>query len=477
MKQTNQWLTLSVLATSVLLGSITAEATPVPFFHGLGKSGGATSHGDTLSSDTSYRRGPVKPTQAPQVIPLAAACPNLMVLSDGKVAAMCVDYLTRQPKLTLLDRNGKKLAQIMLSSASLLGSVYAYANERDEIIFVDASHRLTTVHAVQQNGKWSLHLNPFNYVSLARAVLGHCGGKNGCDSVVAINPGSSADDIWFVTQNGIVGVANRKTKRVIHTQLNKGEMIANSFSTASGNRAAVTTTHALYLLAKEGATVQIKWRQSYDRGIARKPGQLSWGTGATATFFGTSPTKDEYVTITDNANRMNLLVYRTNGGSTICKMPLFGANNSGTEDSSVAVGRSILINSTYGYPYPKYPEGAGRSIPDKAPFVGGMTRVDVKPDGSGCQVKWTNNIRSAALPKLSTADNLIYTVERTGRSHNASAVDKYNFIAIDWNSGQKQSSVFFSFGLLSDPLQTAGNFGFDRSYWQGTMNGIIRMKP
>nr|UOP05490.1 hypothetical protein LVJ77_04935 [Conchiformibius kuhniae] len=62
-------------------------------------------------------------------------------------------------------------------------------------------------------------------------------------------------------------------------------------------------------------------------------------------------------------------------------------------------------------------------------------------------------------------------------SQNAGALDTYKFVTVDWNTGQKRSSVHFSFGLLSDPLQTAGNFGFDRSYWQGTMNGIIRVKP
>lgn len=454
-----------------------AHAAPVPLATGLGKSGGATSHGDTLSSDTSPLRGPHNASGAPQLISLSAACPNLMVLSDGKVMAMCVDYITRNPKLTLLDRNGNVLAHTMLTSASLLGSVYAYANERDEVIFVDGYHNLISVHAQNQNGKWVLHKNPFDSIPLARAVIGHCK-KSGCDSVVAINPGSDADDIWFVTQNGVVGVVNRKTKKVIHSKIAQGEMIANSFSTTSQNRAAVVTTHALYLLNKENGKINVKWRHAYERGIARKPGQLSWGSGATPTFFGTNATQDEFVTITDNAKRMNLLVYQTdNTGKQICKVPLFGDNNSGTEDSSIAYGRAIVTSSTYGYPYPKYPDGAGKSIPETAPFVGGITRVDVKPDNSGCITKWTSDLRSAALPKLSIPDNLIYTIERNGPSDKATAVDSYHFVTLDWNTGALRSKKFWSFGLLSNPLQTVGNIGLDNSYWQGTMNGIIRVTP
>lgn len=463
--------------TALLLSGMvsTAYTAPVPLFQGLGKTGGATSHGDTLSSDTSPLRGPANSAKAPQLISLSAACPNLMVLSDGKVAALCVDYLTRKPKLTLFSRDGKQLAQIMLSSASLLGSVYAYANEKDQIIFVDAYHNLQEVYIANQNGKWTLHNSPFPVAQLARTILGHCGYKTGCDSVVAINPGSSTNDIWFATQQGVVGVVDRVTKRITHTKLNSGESIANSFSTASNNRASVVTTHATYLLSKENDRIVVKWRQPYDRGIARKPGQLSWGSGATPTFFGTNAGSDEYVTMTDNAKLMNLLVYRTDNGQQVCKIPLFGNNNSGTEDSSIAFGRAIVTTSTYGYPYPKYPDGAGKSIPESAPFVGGMTRVDVKADGSGCETKWTSTLRSAALPKLSIADNLIYTIERTGPTSQASAVDTYNFVTMDWNTGTVKSRRFWSFGALSNPLQTAGNFGLDNSYWQGTMNGIIRV--
>ncbi|QMT30562.1 hypothetical protein [Alysiella filiformis] len=475
MKNTLKFKTLSALVLGAALS--VAHAAPVPLMQGLGKSGGATSHGDTLSSDTSPLRGPANSSRAPQLISLSAACPNLMVMSDGKVMAMCVDYITRDPKLTLLDKDGNVLTHIMLKSASLLGSVYAYANERDEVIFVDGHHNLISVRAQNQNGKWVLHKNFFGNIPLAKAVIGHCK-KSGCDSVVAINPGSEADDVWFVTQNGVVGVANRKTKKVIHTKIANGETIANSFSTASNNRAAVATTHALYMLDKSNGKINVQWRQAYDRGIARKPGQLSWGTGSTPTFFGTNATQDEFVTITDNGKQMNLLVYAADkSGKQICKTPLFGSNNSGTEDSSIAYGRAIVTSSTYGYPYPKYPDGAGKSIPEKAPFIGGITRVDVKPDNSGCVTKWTSDLRSAALPKLSVPDNLIYTIERTGPSDNATALDSYHFVTLDWNTGALRTKKFWSFGLLSNPLQTVGNIGLDHSYWQGTMNGIIRVLP
>lgn len=78
---------------------------------------------------------------------------------------------------------------------------------------------------------------------------------------------------------------------------------------------AVATDHALYLLrADAGGRPFIVWRAPYDRGPARKPGQLGHGTGTTPVFFGPHD-GTRYVAMVDNAApREHLLVYRTDGG-------------------------------------------------------------------------------------------------------------------------------------------------------------------
>lgn len=71
-----------------------------------------------------------------------------------------------------------------------------------------------------------------------------------------------------------------------------------------------------------GDGVRTVWRQAYDRGEARKPGQLSHGSGSTPTFFG-DRTGAEFVVITDNASpRENLLVYRARDGREVCRLPI-----------------------------------------------------------------------------------------------------------------------------------------------------------
>ena len=139
-------------------------------------------------------------------------------------------------------------------------------------------------------------------------------------------------------------------------------------------------------------------------GRPQKPGQLSWGSGSTPTFFGPN-TGGDYLTLIDNAdNKVNLMVVRVANGGLVCKTPVLTSGGPGSENSPIGAGRTVIAASTYGYPYPAVPDDAGPAVPPTAPFTGGMTRVDVRADGTGCDVIWDSAVRSAAVPKLSLAD-------------------------------------------------------------------------
>lgn len=225
----------------------------------------------------------------------------------------------------------------------------------------------------------------------------------------------------------------------------------------------------------EDGQPQIQWRAAYDSGSHRKPGQLSKGTGATPTFFGPL-TGSEYLMITDNNDvQTSLLVYKTKGAELICQYPLFTAGSSGTENSAIGIGASVIVASTYGYPDPKVPDG----VPAKADFAAGMLRIDLHQDESGWDLVWQNSLRSSAVPKLSTADNLIYTVERRGLMNKAKSglADSFYFTALDPETGATLYQKRIGGGFFSDTLQMAGNIGKDRVYCQGTVGGIIRIGP
>lgn len=144
------------------------------------------------------------------------------------------------------------------------------------------------------------------------------------------------------------------------------------------------------------------------------------------------------MTITDNAApRENLLVYATAGARPVRSIPVLPDVPSGTENSSIGFDRSVVVASAYGYPYPVVPDGAGESEPRTAPFTGGMTKVDIRPDGSGCDVRWRNDVRSAAVPRLSGAEGTICTTTResSGGGDRAGLFDRFALTAIDAETG------------------------------------------
>ena len=131
------------------------------------------------------------------------------------------------------------------------------------------------------------------------------------------------------------------------------------------------------------------------------------------------------------------------------------------------MGNSIYLTSTYGY---EYPPGAatGPSDPASATFVGGMQRVDVLPGGVGLTTVWENHtLTSAALPRLSTGDNLIYTVEVDV------ATNMYNFVSLDPTTGQVLSTTPIGNASLDNTLQMVGTLGPSGVLYQGTEGGLF----
>lgn len=448
----------------------------------VGTHGAAGMHGDTLSSDTTPLTGPGSESLESSFSLKAAACPTMLIRKDGKPMVLCTAWLGRKPTVHLLDKNNSRtLASLSLPAGSLLGGVYAFLDNKDRLVMVDGEQNLVRIEASTYKKGFRLitwwQLEVVEQVSLRGAVTGHCGGGD-CDAVVSISP-DGWGDVWFVTLHGLVGIYHPQTGTLDTLILTSGETIHNSFSTTNDGRAAMATDHALYLLQKDASgSPFVAWRYEYDRGFARKPGQLSYGTGATPTFFGPAD-GTEFVTITDNADgQMSLLVFDASpvalsegnsSGELICQHPLFDENASGTENSAIGIGLSVFVASTYGYPYPALPEGAGESMPKSADFIGGMVRVDIRPDWSGCDLIWENDVRSAAVPKLSVSDELIYTTERRGSG------DSYHFTAVDPYTGDVLAQKSVGGTMLHDTLQMAGNIGHEGVYWQGTAGGIIRI--
>lgn len=442
----------------------------------IGPEGLSTMHGDAQSSDTTPLPGPGNGPVDAQTIGLGAACPTVLHGQDGLTQAMCTRIVDRAPVVFLLGPSGEKLAEHDVAKGSLLGGVYAYLDERDRMVLVDGNGDLLRIGHDRggEDGAWRSFVaerTPLDHV-----VSGHCG-EPGCDAVTSLMPDHDGR-IWFATGGGLTGLVDTARDEVRPLPLGPGERVDNSISTAPEGMS-VATNQALYLLrADESGAPQVVWRQPYDPGPARKPGQLSWGTGASPTFFGPR-TGSEYVTITDNASpQEHLLVYDTRDARQVCSVPVLPEGASGMEDSPVARDNSVYVSSTYGYPYPATPEGAGPSEPRSAPFKGGMSRVDVRPDGSGCDLRWTNDVRSAAVPRLSTGDDTLYTTSRESPTGDRTTpFDRFRYTAIDPETGAVTNSRPIGSGFFSDTLQMVGVIAPGGVLYQGTTSGIIKVTP
>jgi hypothetical protein len=441
-------------------------APPNPFMAGQGL---ASLHNDAESSDAGPLPGPGLHPAAIFGFPLLAACPTIMQGNDGLVLALCTTDLKQTPTIYLIDPGGivprvVPLARLQVAQGSLLGGVYAYLDNYNRVVMIDGSnHLLRITHA--KGGPLGLwHLTVTESTDLSSAIPPG-------DNSVGLVP-DYAGNVWFATGNGVVGVVNT-SGAVTSLQLPAGEQVANSISSAPSGRVAVATTFALYEMNLDGAgNPQILWRAAYDRGPGRKPGQLSWGTGSTPVYFGPT-TGADYLTIVDNASpQVHALIYQSGTGNLICQQPVLTLGGPGSENAPIGIGSSVFVSSTYGYPYPAVPAGAPPAVPPTAPFVGGMTRVDV--DNPGCHTVWENRVRSAALPHLSIPDGLIYTITRIG-FENTTPLDIFAYSIVDPNTGNLAMQQPKSISILSDPIQTPTMVLRDRKIMQGNVTGIGRI--
>ncbi len=446
----------------------------------LGINSLATMHGDAQSSDATPFAGPGDPgvggSWKVTFTNHWAACPTILAGQDGYIQALMTQFLgsdakLRKPKLAIIEpASGAQLGAIEIPTGALLGGVYAYLDADSNLVMVDGTNALT----------WISHSQDGMKVWVSRRIdLTDAMKLEPKDHVVGIVPDWHGR-IWVASERGVVGLIDPKRNVVRLTKLQQyspAERIDNSIS-ACPQGVSIITSHGIYMLGADASTSKprIIWNHSYDRGTKQKPGQLSHGSGATATFFG--PNGSDYVMLSDNGDRQEkLIVYRSADGSAVGEGPLFTPGASGTENSMIGVQNSIVGACTFGYPYAQYPDTKPAYRAQVAP---GMERWDVNDDASGITLKWRNNgIYSAAVPRLSTADNLIYTCERPRGPAGVLTGPVVYACAIDMDSGRvvHRQRLPRLANLLAggDPSQMVGVIDKHGVWWQGTIGGIYRI--
>ncbi len=256
---------------------------------------------------------------------------------------------------------------------------------------------------------------------------------------------------WFVGRSkGTVGVLDTKTGTCGSIVLN--EEIENSFAVA-GDGVYVVSDKAMYKFTA-GADLKPKtsWSSRYRNSGTQKPGQINAGSGTTPTLLWDNAkraakkksTAPAYVAVTDNADPMDVVVYRAGAlgkgqKRTVCTVPVFGKGAGATENSLIAIGSSLIVENNYGYDLVAWNDviGGGLKIGGDLNKVStpGVTRIDIKPGGTGCRIAWRNTTVRApsVVPKGDSANGLLYLFENV---RDPSGADPWYWTAVDYRTGK-----------------------------------------
>ena len=344
---------------------------------------------------------------------------------------------------------------------------YFYLDQKDRFVVADAAQHVQRVRYERAaDGSWRF-VKEADW-DLTKVLPHDCESPTNpkpageCDPVSAILPDWQGR-MWWVTRKGRIGTIDPAGGAIKVLRL-PGEEIQNSHAVGEDGVYVVSDRAMYRLQAAPDGTPTITWRTPYDRGTARKVGQINQGSGTTPTLLGR-----DYVAITDNADdRMHVLVYRRGTGQRVCAVPVFGSGASATENSLVGWDGGLVVENNYGYRDP-------RPVLGRETIAGGLTRVDVLPGGRGCRVAWTSKEHSpSVLPKLSRANGLLYVY--THQESGAGIDDAWYLTAIDFRTGRTVWKVHVGDGPVNDNAWLPVTIGPDHAVYVGLLGALIAVR-
>ncbi len=406
-------------------------------------------HNDSWQSDNyTQLSGPLGHRLKTLSTGIGRDCITLSFNRQGQLISSCSD-LTHGAALYLLNpRTLATLAFMQLPyvppakgtdpATNTTGGAYFYLDNHGRVV-IGASNRHILVVALEHVGGKPEFKQVADYDPTPCLTPG--------DPIPSVLPDAQGR-LWFVGRyHGAVGVLDPSTGKCRSVILH--EEIENSFAVGRDS-AYIVTDKAMYKFhAGKNLLPHQIWRMKYRNIGIQKPGQINAGSGTTPTLIGPlngqgSKGVPSYVAIADNANHMDVVVYRTANrlrsgqARTVCTVPVFKPGHGADENSLISMGRSLIVENNYGYVLQKWNDiiAGGIKVGGNLGLVSspGMDRIDIDKNGHGCHIVWTNNkVRTAsAVAKGDTANGLIYTYEKP--KDGPSGV--WYWAALDYRSGR-----------------------------------------
>jgi hypothetical protein len=430
----------------------------------LAPNGDSGIHDDGWQTNTYDRPGPlgVRPRTISNF--LLADCGSIAFDSAGRIVATCIGagaalYLIDPRTLDVLARYrlpGRTLASVIDNPnifQGFSGGGYFYLDNADRAVIGTSTGHVLVVADTATGFRLVRDYD----------LTGVLGQGETLNSALPDSDGL----LWFVAkQNGVVGTLNLATGAARVVRLGSGATgeIENSFAVGMDGDVYIATNRQLYRFdAAADGTPAITWHAGYPNSGRKKPGQVDDGTGTTPAIL-----PGGYVAITDNADPMDVVVYRTApdaGERQVCAVPVFAKGASATENSLIAAGRSLVVENNYGYSSPASTSLGGLTRP-------GFARVDIDADGAGCHVVWTNSAVAAptVVPKLSLATGLVYAYTKT-----KAVTDPWYWTAIDFRTGRLVWRALAGAGIGFNNNYAGLTLGPDGTAYLGTLGGIIAL--
>jgi hypothetical protein len=418
-------------------------------------------HVDAYQTDVHQGPGPLGKDMAKVETFLSSDCASVTFDSRGRIVTVCVGV--EGPKLFLMDaRTLETLATFPLPPripgggnlfTDFAGGGYFYLDEADRAVIPTTSRHVFVVRQTAGGSGFELERD---YDLTGAVPIG--------DKIISALPDWSGR-LWFVSQQGVVGIVDRASGAV--TALPLRERIENSFAVDEAGGVYVVTEKAMYRLDAGSSGFPVTtWRELYENSGIAKPGQVGAGSGTTPTLLGR-----DLVAITDNADPMNVVVYRrapsTDSSRTVCVQPVFEQGASATDNSLIGAGRSLIVENNHGYSGPTSTQDGKTTTP-------GLERVDLDADGTGCRSVWrSQEIAPTVVPKLSAANGIVYTYTKDPQPDGQ---DAWYLTALDFHTGKTLYKRLGGEGLGHNNNYAPVTLGPDGTAYVGVLGGLIGLR-
>jgi hypothetical protein len=437
------------------------RGTRVPRHPFMAPNGRSNIHNDAYQTDSYRRKGPLGHDPDTSSGLFARECGSITFDREGRLVTICIGI--DQPVLAMLDPDTfQVLAAMNLPPrqpgtgvfTDFSGGGYFYLDHRDRAVISAANRHILVVR--ETGGTSNPGFETSRDYDIRSAVAAG-------DGVISALPDWDGR-IWFASKEGVVGFVKRKGGRVRSRDL--GEPIGNSFAVDDTGGVFIVTDKALYRFDARHGRPSRSWRRTYPNIGVTKPGQTERGSGTTPTLIGR-----RYVTITDNADPMEVRVYKrgrqVEGRRRVCSRPVFEKGNSSTDQSLIVTRRSIIAENNYGYTGPA-------STMNGDVTSRGIERVDLDRDGHGCHRVWRNGGRApSVVPKVSLRAGLVYSYTKPQRDDDA---DAWYFTAIDFQTGRTVYRRLAGTGFGYNNNFAPVTIGPDGTAYVGVLGGLTMFR-